>query len=96
MASYRLTNRAAGDLDNIYLYTLTTFGYRQAEDYARAMYQVFEDLAANPRLGREAEDIRSGLRRHEHDRHVIFYRVDGNGVLILTLLHEAMDHQIHF
>jgi toxin ParE1/3/4 len=47
-------------------------------------------LVRNPGLGRVAGDIRSGLRRFEHGRHVIFYRSGDEGILILRLLHQSM------
>ena len=92
MSSYRLTRRADRDLIDIYLYTLETFGPEQAERYTEGMRSCFAMLADNPRMGRTAETIRPGLRRHEHGGHVIFYREDSEAgpLLILTVTHTRM------
>lgn len=90
MAEFQLTRKADRDLIDIYLYTLETFGARQAEDYRTGITRCLHLLAANPRIGRLAAGLPHGVRRHEHGRHVIFYREDTRGVLILTILHRSM------
>lgn len=94
MNNYRLTRRADQDLVNIYLYTLENFGPAQAERYTRNIRQSFEMLAESPRMGRAANNVRPGLRRHEHDRHVIFYREDGHGILVIAVIHRMMKPDI--
>jgi toxin ParE1/3/4 len=47
-------------------------------------------LAANPALGRACSEIRPGLRRLEHGRHVVFYRQDAAGILVSRILHQRM------
>lgn len=47
-------------------------------------------LADNPALGRMSNDIRTGLRRMEHGRHVIFYREAAGSILISRILHRSM------
>ena len=47
-------------------------------------------LADNPSLGRACDNIRPGLRRMEHARHVVFYRQTPTGVLISRILHQRM------
>ena len=41
-------------------------------------------------MGRPAERIRAGLRRHEHAEHVVFYRQTGEGVSIVAIVHRRM------
>ncbi|MDX7951795.1 type II toxin-antitoxin system RelE/ParE family toxin [Lichenihabitans sp. Uapishka_5] len=92
MSSYRLTRRADQDLVDIYLYTLETFGLQQAERYVEGVRSCFGLLADAPQIGRKADIIRSGVRRHEHGGHVILYReeVERGGVLILAVIHARM------
>lgn len=47
-------------------------------------------LADNPTSGRRCEEIRPGLRRHEHGKHVVFYRLEPAGILISRILHQRM------
>lgn len=88
MAEYRLTGAAEDDLLDAFIYGFATFGRAQAEDYRRSMTRCFELLADNPRLGRQADDLAAGARRHEHGRHVIFYDEQPYGVLIIAIIHE--------
>lgn len=89
MTSYRLTRRADQDLIDIYLYTLETFGLDQAERYVEGIRSCLGLLADNPRLGRRADIVRPGTRRHEHGGHVIFYREDAEqgGLVIQAVIH---------
>jgi toxin ParE1/3/4 len=96
MSGYRLSRRADQDLIDIYLYTLDRFCLSQAENYVRGITDCFEMLSGNPHIGRLADNIRKNLRRHEHDSHVIFYRDDGEAVLILAVLHRNMHADLQF
>lgn len=88
MNEYRLTRDADADLLELFLYGFETFGLAQAEDYRDSMARCFQLLADNPRLGRKADEIARGARRHEHARHVIFYDEQPYGVLITAIIHE--------
>jgi antitoxin ParD1/3/4 len=42
-------------------------------------------------LGRPCDDIRPGLRRMEHGKHVVFYRLQKpGGILVVRILHQRM------
>lgn len=90
MMSYRLTQQADRDLGEIYLYAAEHFGIRQADRYADELGHVFGLLGTHPMMGRPADKIRPGLRRHEHAGHVIFYRPIEEGVLIVAVVHRRM------
>lgn len=89
MADYRLSARAEGDLLDIFIYTIERFGLAQAEHYQHDLTLCFDLLAENPGMGRQANAVAEGVRRHEHGRHVIFYEVTQSGILILALIHAA-------
>jgi toxin ParE1/3/4 len=89
MSEYALTKRAEDDLFHIFLFGYEQFGARQAETYATELEHTFQLLADNPRMGREAETIAPGVRRHEHGSHVILYEISSDGVLILALVHAS-------
>ncbi len=76
-------------------YTLHTWGKAQAASYLGELEDFCVALAKNPGLGRSCEEIRAGLRRMEHGRHVIFYRTRGGGILITRILHERMLPEKH-
>ncbi|RDJ21663.1 type II toxin-antitoxin system RelE/ParE family toxin [Bosea caraganae] len=89
MSSFSTTARADDDLLDIYLFGIERFGRLQAARYLADMHHVFTLLGENPRMGREADRIAPGVRRHEHGAHVIFYEEAGSGALILAIVHKA-------
>ena len=79
MGAYRLSRKAAADVEGIYTYTLEQHGITQARKYLDVLHACFEHLAEHPLLGRRAERIAAGIRRHECQSHVVFYASDGSG-----------------
>ncbi|MBZ5677661.1 MAG: type II toxin-antitoxin system RelE/ParE family toxin [Acidobacteriia bacterium] len=90
MSRFRFTRRAEGDLVSIRIHALKTWGAEQTIRYVADLRACCQMLADNPEAGRACEDIRRGLRRMEHGRHVIFYRPDAEGILISRVLHQRM------
>ena len=91
MADFRLSTRAAADLEGIARYTIETFGVEQARRYRDDLEACFRTLAENPRLGRSAERLRPGLRRFERRSHAVFYMQNEDGILIVRILHARME-----
>ncbi len=91
MAVYRLSPKAAADLDGIYEYTILNFGLEQAQDYLTGLHSHFHTLAEHPMYGRSASQLAPGLRRTAYQSHVVFYQPQSSGVLIVRVLHERMD-----
>lgn len=85
--SYRLTEQAETDVFEIFLYGLEHFGRNQARHYKDDLEHCFQMIADYPRMGRPADSIALGVRRHEHQSHVILYEVDDIGVVILAVIH---------
>lgn len=95
MASFRFSRRAEADLLGIADYTLRTWGEDQTVRYIDDLEECCQMLAGNPELGRACDDVRPGLRRMEHGRHVVFYRQVAGGILISRILHQRMLPKIH-
>lgn len=96
MADYRLTRRAAADLDAIAEFTIGRFGIEQARRYRDDLKSCLSNLAENPQMGRRAEQLAKGLRRFEHRSHIIFFVPVDQGVLVVRVLHYRMDVGRHF
>jgi len=90
VAFARFSRRAEADLLAIADYTLRTWGKDQAVRYLDGLEACCQMLADNPALGRDCEEIRPGLRRMEHGRHVVFYRETPRGVTVSRVLHQRM------
>ena len=95
MVDYRLSSRAASDLAEIADYTIETFGIEQARRYRDELESCFQTLADNPMIGRSADDLSANLRRYEHRSHIVFYRPIEQGILVVRVLHQRMDHPRH-
>lgn len=91
MAAFRFSRRAEADLLSIADYTLRTWVKAQAARYIGELEVCCQMLAGNPALGRLCEDVRPGLRRLEHGKHVVFYRQEERGgILVSRILHQRM------
>ena len=90
MRKFRLSRLAEADLMDIGAYSLNKWGEDQTIRYIDALEACCQQLADNPRLGRACDRIRPGLRRKEHGRHVIFYRLELKGISVSRILHQRM------
>ena len=74
---------------NIGEYTLHKWGEAQTARYIDELEVCCQTLADNPALGRLCDDVRPGLRRHEHGKHVVFYRQEPEGIMVSRILQRA-------
>ncbi|OTA14232.1 plasmid stabilization protein [Xenorhabdus vietnamensis] len=93
---YKLSNLASEDFEHIFEYTLLNFGVEQADEYTEGMHSALQTLAENPLMGHECPEIAIGLRRHDHQKHAIFYRCQSSEVYVLRILHQQMEPLRHF
>ncbi len=92
--TWRLSRRAARDLDDIWDYTATRWDEEQAERYLRQIQQAIERIAASPDRGRRRDDIKAGYFSASTGAHLIFYRV-GDTLDVVRILHQRMDPARH-
>ncbi len=93
---YRLSHLAAEDFAAIHEYTLLNFGERQADVYTEDMESTLQLLSGSPSMGHECPDIADGVRRHDHQRHAIFYRRREHDIFVIRILHQQMEPMRHF
>ncbi|MGB0747490.1 MAG: type II toxin-antitoxin system RelE/ParE family toxin [Magnetospiraceae bacterium] len=86
-----MARRAAEDLLEIASDTVKTFSPKQAHVYRDDFNDCFANLAANPRLGRNQDHLRLGLRQIAQQSHAIFYAETDGGILIVPILHRAQE-----
>jgi len=91
----RLSQDAANDLKEIYGYSFRQFGEAQADRYFSTLDDCFALICRHPRLGRDYGHVRSGVRRHEHLSHTIYYRIAEDHILVLRVLASARDPARH-
>jgi len=88
VSEYRLTRRADKDLLDIFVFGLETFGRLQALKYTDEFRHCFGLLAENPRMGRPFAPLGAGVRRHEHQSHIILYEITDFGIRVLGVVHK--------
>jgi len=52
-------------------------------------------LESNPDPGLDVGALKTGYRRIRAERHVVYYRREGDDVVIIRILHERMDAARH-
>ena len=90
MPKFRLSRLARLDLIEIADYTQDTWGSEQAERYLESFEDCLKLLVEAPEMGRKCSLIGPGIRRIEHRKHVVFYRVDSAGIFVTRILHQRM------
>lgn len=86
MANYQLTEVAKQELKEIYRYTAKQYGEAQADHYTARLLTCFEMLGDYPHIGRECDYILNGYRRHEHNRHIIYYTAEDSEITIVRIV----------
>lgn len=93
---YKLSNLAVEDFAGIYEYTLLNFGALQADTYTNDLEKVLNLLSESPLMGSVRPEIADGVRRHDNQKHVIFYRQRDSDIFVIRILHHQMDPGRHF
>ncbi|GLT01073.1 hypothetical protein GCM10007897_24640 [Sphingobium jiangsuense] len=92
----RLTKAASEDLAAIDAYGVERFGEDAADEYIRGFHEAFALLRAHPLAGAERAELGRAIRCFVHMRHRLFYRVTGNEVLVIRIVHHAQDARAAF
>lgn len=111
MARFHLTGPAIADIVDVLAWSAENFGEHERDRYAALIATAIREISADPEHASSkarsefGQHIRSWHLRISRDRvegehvqrpwHVIFYRVDGDIVIIRRVLHEVMDFQRH-
>jgi toxin ParE1/3/4 len=103
---YRLSADADADLLNILEHSGRQFGASQRRIYAELIEEALALVAADPERngstdrgaiepGFRSYPVRLAGRKRTASRHILFYKREGNGILVLRILHDAMDFPRH-
>lgn len=96
MTAIEFRPAARRDLAAIYLFTQHRFGTIQAERYVTAISESCGLVLAGRRQARSEAAMQAGLFSHRSGSHRIYHRRSPDGALIVVrILHEAMNHQDH-
>ena len=90
-----LSRGAHRDLKSIARYSEREWGAVRKAQYIAAIQERLATLLHRPAIGATREDLGSGYRCVPVGRHVIFYRIASDGVLVVRVLHRRMDVRLH-
>jgi toxin ParE1/3/4 len=93
MILYRieLSLNAEQDIDDIALYTLNEYGYKQQDLYLSLIEQAFYTIAENPFIGRGHSDLSDNIQIWTAGKHIIVYTVNDKTDSICILRTPIMD-----
>lgn len=88
---YRLSPAAEADLENIWDFTAQQWSPDQAESYIRAIEERLLGVAHGRIPARSADAVRMGYLKCAAGSHMIYFRREGDEILVIRILHQAMD-----
>ncbi len=92
MSVLRLTIRAEKDLGEIFAavaHEFRFFGEEAARRYCEGLKDELEQLSRFPMNGRAEPAIDDRTRSQAFRRHIIFYELDGEGIIVLRVLPDS-------
>lgn len=96
MNLFTLSKAARADLKQIATYTQKVWGSGKRRTYIKELDSAMLFLAENPISGTQCDYVASGLRKHRHESHTIFYEIQRDSIFIVRVLHKSMDVESKF
>lgn len=89
--TFTLSARAELELDGIVAESAGQFGAVQAAPYAAGLRKKLAMLAENPGIARARAEMVGGARAYRYKAHMIVYREEEGGILVIRLPHARSD-----
>jgi toxin ParE1/3/4 len=89
--AHRLAPEAEADLEELWFYVATNASVDTADRLIDSITARFFLLAQHPHVGRRRDDLRPGVRGFPVGEYVVFYRIDGDDVLIQRVIRGSRD-----
>ena len=91
MPKARIAPAVRADIRSIRIYSKAAFGSDAARAYLLGLRDVFVRLGEFPDAGVREADLGDSVRSYGYRSHRVYYRRDGDGVLIIRILHHTRD-----
>ena len=95
MPDYRLTPAAQQDIDDVWDYTETRWGARQALIYTTLLRSAIERCSLHQYPTRSLDHIRPGYFRANAGSHAIIFRWNDEVLEVVRILHGRRDFNRH-
>lgn len=79
------------DIEDVLLYTLEHWGAEQRRRYLDKLRRAMRSLLDHPELGQEQDDLYPGCRRLLLEQHGIYYRLEGDEIIVGRVLSNSQD-----
>jgi toxin ParE1/3/4 len=86
MGKYKLSNSAKEDLIRIHHYGVKKFGIQQADKYFNSFFEYFEIIAERPNSFEAVDFIKPGYRRCVCGVDSIYFKNEGELILIIAIV----------
>lgn len=86
---------ADADVRSIWDYTAEHWSEEQADRYVDDIRDACRDLAAGHKRGRPVPVRRAGYLKYRVESHLIYYRLEDAGLVVVRVLHTKMDAERH-
>jgi toxin ParE1/3/4 len=90
-----MSPEADDDYRGILAYTLRTWGEAQMEKYDTLLDTALLTIEDDPRQGRRHPKLPANYRYYHAGRHYIVYRIEGEQLEVVRILHDQMDITPH-
>lgn len=85
---------ARADLADAWSHIAGESGPHRADDYLDRIAQRLQRLAEQPYMGRARPELAPDLRSFPAASHVVFYRPDAGGIIVVRVLHGRRDIEV--
>jgi toxin ParE1/3/4 len=92
---YSFTDKAENDLEGILSFTLEHWGKRKVVEYLNGIESAALSLCDNPDMGIDRSELSDDIRSFPFESHVIYYTQINAHLIIIRILHAAMDPLLH-
>ncbi len=96
MYIFEITDSAAKDLIKIFEYTFEIHGENQWLNYKATIDYNVKKLCKDPYIGHSRIDIPLNCKAWKVEKHFFIYRIAGDTIYLLRVLHEKMAFTFQF
>lgn len=95
MRTVQFTNASRNDLKSIFTYSIRKWGLAQAKRYSDQLKEHVQKMAPSAAFSKPVNNSERNLMQSAIGRHLIIFEQTDEQILIVRVLHEAMDIPRH-